>query len=54
MFHLQDKNTLTMQRLLGAKKAEDAPDHSDSDDEDGYESEDDESQYAVIESKDDE
>jgi hypothetical protein len=43
-----------MPRLLGAKKAENASDHFDSDDEDVYESEDDESQYAVIESADDE
>jgi hypothetical protein len=45
---------LTMPRLLGVKKAENASDHLDSDDEDEYESEDDESQYAVIESADDE
>jgi hypothetical protein len=43
-----------MPKLLGVKKAENASAHFDSDDEDEYEREDDESQYAVIESEDDE
>jgi hypothetical protein len=54
MFYLQDKNTLTTPRLLGAKKAENASDHFDSDNEDKLESEDYESQFAVIVSEYDE